>query len=404
MRTHHRLTGLLAAGALVVTTAAVAPAAGAAARHASNHRTPPAGPTLSVTATTLPAATVGTPYTTTLSVTGATGNVTWSPAARTDLPRGLQLVPATGVLSGLPRQAGTVTFAVSVHQNGTSSTATATLSLTVNPAPQVSVTSATLPPATVGTPYATALQITGGTPPYRFAVISGQMPPGLHLDDTGAIAGTPRVAGTYNFQVGLGDRWQSAGVATFSIVVVGGNAPAITRNVLVSGTVGVAYTATLSAAGGTAPYTWAVTRGTLPAGLTLDASTGILSGTPTTRGHYHLLVTVTDATSATARVAVSLTITDQRTPVIATQSLPAGTVGVAYATTLAAGGLAPGVHGDAVWAITAGALPAGLALNPRTGTISGTPTAAVVTSFTVTLLVEHTQVSQTLSLTVLSAA
>jgi len=391
---------VVAVGISTMALGATVPMVGASTVRAHSHHTPPAGPTLTIGTAPLTAATVGTPYSATLTATGATGSVLWSPAERSNLPRGLQLNPVTGVLAGTPRVAGTATFSVSVRQLGTTSAASATFSLVVNAAPQVSVTSATLPTATVGTPYSTTLQITGGTPPYHFTVTSGQLPDGLHVGSDGTIAGTPRHAGTYDFSIGIGDRWQTATVATFSIVVVGGAAPAITRDVLASGTVGTAYSATLSAAGGTAPYTWSIARGTLPAGLTLNAATGVVSGTPTAPGNDHLLVTVTDANSVSARLLVALRITPANTVVIATQSLPSGTVGVAYTAVLAAGGY----RGDASWAITNGALPAGLHLNVHTGVISGTPTTAVVTSFTVVLLAGHTQVSQALSLTVLAAS
>ena len=84
---------------------------------------------------------------------------------------------------------------------------------------------------------------------------------------------------------------------TFTIV-----APlSITTASLPGGNIGVAYSATLVAAGGTTPYTWSITAGTLPAGLTLNGSTGVISGTPTAAGSSSFTVQVTDATGALAR-------------------------------------------------------------------------------------------------------
>src|SRR6476646_9269743 len=66
------------------------------------------------------------------------------------------------------------------------------------------------------------------------------------------------------------------------------------------GVVGNVYTSTLAATGGTAPFTWTVTGGLLPAGLTLDQSTGVVSGNPTVDGNSTVVFTVTDSTGVTA--------------------------------------------------------------------------------------------------------
>jgi hypothetical protein len=163
-----------------------------------------------------------------------------------------------------------------------------------------------------------------------------------------------------------------------------GGALAVTTTGLPGGVVGTAYSATLTASGGTAPYTWAVTVGTLPAGLSLASSTGVISGTPTTAATSPFTVQATDQVAATATAALSITITATNTtfPVITTTSLPAATTGSAYSQALAeTGGTSP-----FTWAVTSGALPDGLSLDPAAGVISGTPTTAAATSgFTVTI-------------------
>jgi hypothetical protein len=138
----------------------------------------------------------------------------------------------------------------------------------------------------------------------------------------------------------------------------------------------------IEASGGTTPYSWSISAGALPAGLTLAAASGTISGTPTTAGTFSFTAKVTDSTAPAAQTATksfALTIAAAAAPVqITTSSVPSGQVGTAYTTTLAAsGGTTP-----YSWSISAGALPAGLTLAAAGGTISGMPTTAGSFSFT----------------------
>jgi hypothetical protein len=156
-------------------------------------------------------------------------------------------------------------------------------------------------------------------------------------------------------------------------------APIITTTSLPGGTVSTAYSTTLTASG-TGALTWALTSGTLPAGLTLS-SAGVISGTPSTAGAPTIAVTVTDAaTSLTAAQSFTLTVVAVTTAVsIPTTTLPGASLGQAYTTTVASlNGVAP-----VVWSLTVGTLPAGLTLNETTGVISGTPTAVGTSAITV---------------------
>jgi len=156
----------------------------------------------------------------------------------------------------------------------------------------------------------------------------------------------------------------------------------ITTTSLPDGEVDVAYSQTLAATGGVTPYSWAVVSGSLPAGLSLNSSTGEISGTPTTAETANFTVEVTDSDSpaSTDQQALSITINAAPEPLdITTTSLPDGEVGVAYSQTLAAtGGVTP-----YSWAVVSGSLPAGLSLTSSTGEISGTPTTAETANFTV---------------------
>src|ERR1019366_3163248 len=122
--------------------------------------------------------------------------------------------------------------------------------------------------------------------------------------------------------------------------------------------------------GGTLPLTWTLAAGTLPASITLNSATGLISGTPTTAGTSSFTIQVTDANGAPASKPFILIINPA--PAITTNSLPPGTVGAAYSQIVAASGGTPPLS----WAVNGGALPAGLSLNSGPGQISGTPPTA----------------------------
>jgi type II secretory pathway component GspD/PulD (secretin) len=157
---------------------------------------------------------------------------------------------------------------------------------------------------------------------------------------------------------------------------------------LPDGIVGTAYSATLQSTGGTAPVTWSLGTGTLPAGLTLNPSTGAITGTPTAAGTSSINVTVTDsATPAdSATTALSITVdTSQAAFAISTSELPNGSIGTPYDQILTAtGGTTP-----LTWSVSAGSLPPGLSLHAQTGEITGTPTfsSGQAPSFTFTVAV-----------------
>ena len=152
----------------------------------------------------------------------------------------------------------------------------------------------------------------------------------------------------------------------------------ITTTSLPGGVVSTAYSETVSATGGETPYSWSVISGSLPSGLDLGSSTGVISGTPTSAGTSNFTVQVTDSqgTPDTDTQALSIEIVADLD--ITTTSLPDGTKQQSYSQTLAAtGGETP-----YTWSLVSGALPNGLSLSSG-GVISGTCRRAGTFNFTV---------------------
>ena len=322
-----------------------------------------------ISTTALPNGQVGVAYSQTLAATNSP--TSWTVTVGS-LPGGLALATATGIISGTPTSAGTSNFTVTASNAGGTSAPQA-LSITVLPAiPVISTTS--LPGGTVGTAYSQTLAATNS--PTAWTVTVGTLPAGLTLTSaTGIISGTPTTAGTSNFTVTASNTGGTSAGKALSIVISAAAIPVISTTSLPGGTVGTAYSQTLAATNN--PTAWAVSAGTLPAGLTLAAGTGVISGTPTTAGTSNFTVTASNAGGTSTGKALSIVVLPLA-PVVSTVSLPAGTVGTAYNQTLAAS------NTPTSWAVTVGSLPTGLSLAAGTGVISGTPTAAGTSTFTVT--------------------
>lgn len=155
------------------------------------------------------------------------------------------------------------------------------------------VTASPLSAVTGGSPYSQTITAGGGAAPYTFSLTGGSLPTGVTFSPAGVLSGTPTSAGTYSVTLHVVDAATQTADKTYQITV---NAPGIslTPTTVPQGKVGVAYTSTtLSASGGNAPYTYALTSGALPAGLTLSPA-GVLSGSPTAAGSFNVTVTVTD--------------------------------------------------------------------------------------------------------------
>ncbi len=242
----------------------------------------------------------------------------------------------------------------------------------------LNITTTTADDGVIGFAYNDTIATTGGTGAKTFSISAGALPAGLALNATGVITGTPTgPTGTANFTVSVTDSAATPATDTqeFSIDIV--DPLAITPTVLSDTSVGAVYAANLVATGGTAPYTFSVSIGSLPEGIALSAA-GAIAGTvlsSATTQTFQIEVAdssspqLTRAQNYTVRVALDIT----------TTALADAVGGFAYQDTLAAqGGLPP-----YDWSLIAGMLPAGLSgPDASTGVIIGTPDAACAAATT----------------------
>jgi hypothetical protein len=244
----------------------------------------------------------GVAYSNQLLWAGGVSPYTWSLASGT-LPQGLTL--GTALISGVPTQVGTFDFTVRLTDS-TQTSATSQMQITVIPGPLVIVTTGDLTRGTVGASYAYTLQGRGGKSPYIWSLASGALPNGLSIDPaTGVIAGTPTAFGTFSFTVTLRDsQTPPVSVTSGTLRIIVDPAPLVitTTGDLTGARINTDYSFQLAATGGRPPYgNWAIVpgSGTLPNGLQLNASTGVISGRPTATGSFTFSVSVTDATPTT---------------------------------------------------------------------------------------------------------
>ncbi|TQD48242.1 putative Ig domain-containing protein, partial [Marilutibacter aestuarii] len=204
-------------------------------------------------------------------------------------------ITLTGLANGT-----TYTFTVTANNSAGTGSASAA-SNAVTPAAPITLGPTTLPASTVGVAYSQAVTANGGVAPHAYAVTAGALPAGLTLGSNGVLSGTATAGGTFNFIVTATDSvtapGPNSGSRAYSLTIAAASV-ALAPASLPPGMVGTAYAATLSANGGTAPYTFAVTAGVLPPGVSLSSS-GAMSGTPATAGSFNFTVTTTDSSSGT---------------------------------------------------------------------------------------------------------
>lgn len=237
--------------------------------------------------------------------------------------------------------------------------------------PAITISPTTLPLATVNNAFNQQLTASGGVgTDYTFAVTTGNLPAGINLSSAGLLSGSPTDAtgSPFSFTVSATDTGSNTGDQSFSLTV--DPAIVISPATLPTATVGNTFSQQFTATGGSGTgYTFAVSVGSLPAGLTLSSS-GLLSGTPTDNGGspVSFTVTATDSLSASGNQSFGLTIDSAIT--VSPTSLPVAIIGASFSQQLtASGGSGTGYS----FAIGSGTLPTGITLSSA-GLLSGTPT------------------------------
>ena len=271
-------------------------------------------PTLTLTPATLPGGTAGVAYTQTLTIAGGIAPYTVTQTGA--LPAGITFNTATNTFSGTPTQAGTFNISVTATDStgGTAATVTNNYVLTIA-TPTLTLTPATVPAGTAGVAYNQTFVASGGIAPYAYTVSGGALPAGMTLTAAGVLSGTPTAAGTFNFSVTATDSTTGTAATVTNAYTLTLSAPTIVINpaTLPGAVQSIVYSQTLVATGGTAPYTFAITAGAMPAGLTLSTA-GVLSGTPTVTGVFNFTVTATDALAFTGTRPYALTVVNRPDP------------------------------------------------------------------------------------------
>jgi hypothetical protein len=350
-------------------------------------------PAPTITTTSLSPGDQAAAYSQPLSATGGTQPLSAFSISSGSLPANLSLA-GSSITGTLAPTATTSTFTVKISDaNGVS--ATRPLSITVNPPPVITTTS--LPTGEQGRAYSTTIAATGGTGTLSFPT---QNVDGLVLNSSGGFIGLPSAPGSFPFTATVTD---ALGVTASQPLTLTVNAPlALKAAPLPAGNQNVPYPPQqLVASNGVPPYsnwTWvAAPASSVPPGLTLNMSSGIITGAPTTSGAFSFIVSVSDSLGATAMQTYSITVIAAG-PAIGTSSLPNGQYNSSYTplTLSATSGTAP-----YTWSLgSGGALPAGMTLSPA-GNISGTPAQAGIWTVPITVTDANSLTANTaLSLTV----
>jgi hypothetical protein len=334
-----------------------------------------APPALMLSCTFPPGAQVNVPYTG-ASCAGAGG----TPAYMYSLvgaPAWMSISSTTGAISGTPTAAATTSFSVKVTDSA-STPQTATYPVTsFVVAPATLTLTCTFPQtAEINVAYLGAsCTAGGGTTPYTYSLVGA--PAGLSINaSTGVVSGTPTASGTYTFSAKVADSGTQTATSPETGFVVAG-ALSLSCNAATQSVQGATYSGSCNTTGGLSPISLSQS-GTLPTGVSFNASTGAFSGNTSAVGTFTFTIKATDADSQTSSKSITVTVYPVLT--ITTTTLANGIAGISYS----AACTATGGNGSYSYSVSAGALPAGLSLNASTCAITGPPSASGTFNFSIT--------------------
>jgi hypothetical protein len=347
---------------------------------ASSYNPPPPPPNpLTIATASLPNAMINQAYTTTLVASGGIPPYRWStPSSQPAPPPGLALA-SNGTISGVPTQAGNAVLGVAVTDSAANS-AQSQLSLVVE-TPIAFVPSAALPDGNVGVGYQMGLYLQGGSPPYTvsLASTSAPLPPGLTFDPTQEVlGGVPTKPGAYSFTLQASDSSSPALKTSQTFTLNIQNKLVFTGFNLPQGIVNFAYSQSVPVAGGTLPYHFGLLpQSVLPAGLSLDGNSGLITGKPSATGYSTFWVQVIDSSPQPATISEYLALNVNLPVSINTKTLPDSARGIGYFSTIAVFDGVPPYTAS----ISSGALPDGMSISNLD--LTGSPSKDGLFNFTV---------------------
>lgn len=338
----------------------------------------PACPAISLAPNLLSEGTVGAMYTQSLTASGGSAGEYHFAVTGGALPPGVTVQGDVG-LAGIPTAPGTYRFTITATYYLSLCAGSREYVITILPCAAITLNPSSLSHGVVGAAYSRALTATGVAGPYNFAVTAGTLPPGVSLNASGTLSGTPTQAGSYNFAV-TANANGCTGMRAYTLAILP-TCPALTVNpgTLPSGNLGTPYSQTVTITGGAAPYSFGMNLGSAPP-PGLSYINGVLSGTPKQTGMFSFTTRTRDANNCEVTKGYTVTINPPCEPIVINPAmLPIGIVGAPYSQTLTISVSAFAVN----FAVTAGALPPGLNLS-ASGALSGAPTQTGSFPFTVT--------------------